>query len=122
MNRTCRRLVARLSVWMRQRLTMTAARWGLPADPPIRCFLDLSTAHLQQHTCGHLDSISGVIAYETSYGWLLCAPQDATGLAAAHGWPAELVPIIELARACGCAYVLFDGDAEQSSLLPVFDW
>jgi hypothetical protein len=121
MNRTCLRLVARLWVWLRQRLTMTAARWGLPADPPIRCFLDLSTAHLQQHTCDHLDSVGGVIAYETSYGWLLYAPQDATGLAAAHDWPAELAPIIALARAYGCAYVLFDRDAERSSRLPVFD-
>jgi hypothetical protein len=119
---TRRRHAARLGIWLRQRLTIVAARWGLPSDPPIRCFLDLSTAHLQQQTCDQLDGYHGVIAYETTYGWLMYAPRDDTGLAAAHGWPAELLPIIRLARANGCAYVLFDSDAEQSSQLPIFDW
>ncbi|GIM94373.1 hypothetical protein Ato02nite_061660 [Paractinoplanes toevensis] len=124
MNRPRRRLRHAAQAWARRwpRLTRTAPRHYRPADPTIRTFLDLSTAHLQPQTCDELDSYPGVIAYQTTYGWLMYAPQDATGLARAHDWPPELLPIMKLAREHDCAYVLFDGDADQSYLLEVFDW
>ena len=93
-------------------------------DVVVRPFLDLSTAHLTQHTCDHLDDIHGVIAYPTTYGWLMYAPEpdDAAELAAAGAWPPELLPIVQLAREHDCAHILFDSDADTTALLPVFDW
>jgi hypothetical protein len=93
-------------------------------DVVIRPFLDLSTAHLTQDTCDALDAVDGVIAYSTTYGWLMYAPEPdhAAALAAAGDWPPELLPIVQLARGHGCAYILFDSDADTTTLLPTFDW
>ena len=92
-------------------------------DLVIRAFLDLSTAHLSAATCRILNSYEGVTAYETPYGWLWSVPeQDAAELAHDGDWPSELLPIAQLARAHGCDYVLFDRDAEQTEMLPTYDW
>ena len=40
----------------------------------------------------------------------------------AGDWPSELLPIVRLARERGCAYILFDSDADTTELLPAFDW
>jgi hypothetical protein len=89
----------------------------------IRNFLDLSTSHLSEETCRDLNSISGITAHETTHGWLLYAPEEGADELAEDGdWPAELLPIVELARSNGCEYVLFDRDAETTDLLPTFDW
>lgn len=93
------------------------------SDLVIRTFLDLSTAHLSEETCRDLNSYDGVTAYKTTYGWLMYVPdENADGLAEEGDWPAELLPIVKLARTNGCAYILFDADAATSDLLPTFDW
>ncbi|MFJ6784430.1 hypothetical protein [Streptomyces yangpuensis] len=68
-----------------------------------------------------LDSFEGVLAYPTGHGWLMYAPESVEERAAAFGWPEELLAIVKLARAHGCAYVLFDADAEETDELPVFE-
>lgn len=92
-------------------------------DLVIRTFLDLSTAHLSEETCLTLNSYEGVTAYEMPYGWLMYVPiRGIDELAHDGNWPPELLPIVTLARSRGCDYVLFDGDASQTALLPTFDW
>lgn len=93
-------------------------------DLVIRTLLDLSTAHLSEETCRTLNDYDGVTAYETPYGWLMSVPtRDRVQQLTPDGdWPPELLPIVELAQARGCAYVLFDRDASQTALLPTFDW
>jgi hypothetical protein len=93
------------------------------SDLAIRAFLDLSTSHLSEETCRGLDGFEGVTAHNTTYGWLMYAPEEgADELADDGGWPPELLPIITLARSNGCEYVLFDRDAPQTELLPTFEW
>ncbi|MGW2659219.1 DUF5983 family protein [Streptomyces sp. NPDC001478] len=89
--------------------------------PHIRSFLDLSTLHLAQATRDALNFIEGVVAYRLEHGWLMYAPESANDRAHAYGWPDELLPIVRTARAHGCAYILFDADAETTDQLPVFD-
>lgn len=105
------------TVW--RRLTAGQAADG---DLIVRRFLDLSTAHLRQRTCAGLGGYDGITAYHTTYGWLMYAPADPADRAEEYGWPDELAPIIALARAHGCDYVLFDADAERTTLLTTFDW
>lgn len=54
--------------------------------------------------------------YGTLTRWTLAEER-----AKAYGWPKELLPIVHLARAHNCAYVLFDADADETDQLPVFD-
>jgi hypothetical protein len=49
------------------------------------------------------------------------APESADDYARAYGWPDELLPIVHMARAHDCAYILFDADADPTVQLPVFD-
>ncbi|MFF5019428.1 hypothetical protein [Streptomyces sp. NPDC001165] len=100
----------------------------MPADPPaagthphIRSFLDLTTLHLAVATRDALNSIEGVLAYRLEHGWLMYAPESADEQARAYGWPEELLPIVQLARAHNCPYILFDADADVTDQLPVFD-
>jgi len=100
----------------------TGAR-AADSDLAIHRFLELSTAHLPQQSCDSLGSHDAVIAYRTNYGWLMHVPEDGDDLAEEHDRrPAELLPIITLARMHGCSYVLFDREARQISALPVFEW
>lgn len=88
------------------------------ALPAKRTFLDISTAHLQQQTCTSLDALPGVTAYPIPfYGWLMAVPVDNHG-----DWPAELKPIVDLARTYACAYIVFDCDADVIDGLPTYDW
>ncbi|MFB7763674.1 DUF5983 family protein [Streptomyces xiamenensis] len=87
---------------------------------PVRSFLDLSTAHLREKTRDSLGSYPGIVAYQTTHGWLMHAPEK-DDLTEEAGWPSELLPIIKQAHANDCAYVLFDGDAPQTDALPTFD-
>jgi hypothetical protein len=92
-------------------------------DVVIRAFLDLSTAHLDEHTCRDLNGYEHVTAYPTPYGWWMFVPDgDVADLADQGDWPAELPEIVTLARDRGCAYILFDADGPHSNLLPTFDW
>lgn len=89
--------------------------------PCVRSFLDLSTLHLTAATRDDLNSIEGVLAYRLEHGWLMYAPESADERARAYGWPEELLPIVQLARAHNCAYILFDADADVTDQLPEFD-
>jgi hypothetical protein len=91
------------------------------SDLVIRAFLDLSTAHLREETRDNLNSYERVLADKTQHGWLLYVPLDADEIADESDWPQELLPIVKLARAEGCDYVLFDADAAETDLLPTFD-
>lgn len=88
----------------------------------IRTFLDLSTGHLREQTCQQLGDYDGVTAHHLTYGWLLYVRDPDDEPADRADWPDELVPILRLAQACGCAYVLFDADGPQTDDLPVFEW
>ncbi|MET9778617.1 hypothetical protein ABZ023_30935 [Streptomyces sp. NPDC006367] len=88
--------------------------------PRVRSFLDLSTQHLAPTTRDALNSIEGVLAYRLEHGWLMYAPESADERARTYGWPDELLPIVRMARAHDCAYVLFDADADITDQLPVF--
>lgn len=92
------------------------------SELPIRRFLDLSTSHLRKKTCGDLNGWEGVTAYETKYGWLMYATAEAEEFAEEYRWPSELLPIVLLARANGCDYVMFDRDGPTVDGLPTWDW
>ena len=98
-----------------------SARPAAGIQDRIRPFLDLSTLHLAPTTRDTLDTTGGVLSYPLEHGWLMYAPVGAADLARTHAWPEELLPIVQLARAHDCAYVLFDSDADTTDLLPVFD-
>lgn len=102
------------------KLLMRPRRDDNPSRLVIRSFLDLSTAHLREETRDNLSSYESVVAYETTYGWLVYASEDADS-AEGDDWPSELLPIIKLARANGCEYILFDADAPETDALPTFD-
>lgn len=85
----------------------------------IRSFLDLSTAHLRAETRANLSSYHGVLAHKTMYGWLVYASEE-TDLCEEGGWPAELIPLVKLARTNGCEYILFDVHAPETDGLPAF--
>ena len=92
--------------------------------PDIRTFLDLSTAHLPEQMCDRLDAIPGVVAHQTVYGWLMQVP-DQPGDPDEHDGaevPDVLLTIQAFARTAGCAYVLFDADADRIDALPTWDW
>lgn len=114
------------SVRLRLKAAIHAGRNWLTKTPEsdlaIRSFLDLSNDHLPEKVCMELDCYEGVIAHDTETGWLVYVPQqDITRFAKPEEWPDELVPIIELARANGCPYILFDCDAPTTELLPTFE-
>ncbi|WNV83096.1 hypothetical protein [Umezawaea sp. Da 62-37] len=91
----------------------------------IRTFLDLSTGHLREQTCRHLADYKGIIAHEFTYGWLMYIhdpDDDSVEPIDQADWPDELAPIIQLAQASGCDYVLFDADGPHADNLPVFAW
>src|SRR5439155_13781602 len=91
-----------------------------PALPDIRTFLDLSTAHLPEQMCDRLGAIPGVVAHQTVYGWLMRVPDHPADPDEHDSAPIpEVVLTIQrYARAAGCAYVLFDADADRIDALP----
>ena len=89
---------------------------------PIRKFLDLSTGHLREETCDQLNALEGLHPYETEHGWFLYATPNAAEYAEKHDWPQEVLPILELARANDCDYVMFDADAPEVDGLPYWEW
>ena len=93
------------------------------ATPPIRHFLDLSTAHLQQADRLFLEfsanpgSLGGLAAMAGTYGWFVYAHDERC----CEGISDALWAIFERARALGCDYVLFDADGPVLEDLPVFE-
>jgi hypothetical protein len=75
--------------------------------PDIRTFLNLSTAHLPEHICDRLDTVPGVIAHNTAYGWLMFVPNHPgqPGKHDAAEVPEVVLTILRYARAVGCDYV-----------------
>ena len=90
---------------------------------PIRRFLDLSTAHLQQADRLFLEfsanpgSLGGLAAMAGTYGWFVYAHDERC----CEGISDALWAIFEQARALGCDYVLFDADAPILENLPIFE-
>ncbi len=90
---------------------------------PVRSFLDLSTAHLQQadrlflESSANPGSLGGLTAMAGTYGWFVYAHDDRS----CEGISDVLWAIFERARALGCEYVLFDADAPILQDLPVFE-
>ena len=93
------------------------------ATPPIRRFLDLSTAHLQQADRLFLEfsanpgSLGGLAAMAGIYGWFVYAHDERC----CEGISDALWAVFKRARALGCDYVLFDADAPILEDLPVFE-
>lgn len=92
---------------------------GAP-DALVRRFLDLGACLLREETCDALDSLDGVIAYRTAYGWLMYVSEYHPERES--GWPDELPPLVALARHHGCSYILFDCDGPTPHFLPTFEW
>lgn len=97
-----------------------------PSGVTIRRLLNLSTAHLPPHlgTPGGLDTLPGVVAHATEFGFLLWVPDDPDESAQSmiDPVPGVVLAIQRYARGLGCDYVLFDADAEQVNDLPTWDW
>ena len=92
--------------------------------PDIRTLLDLSTAHLPEQICDRLDTIPGVIAHQTAYGWLIFVPNH-PGQSDEHDGaqiPDVVLTILRYAPAAGCDYVLVEADADRIDALPTWDW
>jgi hypothetical protein len=94
---------------------------------PNRLFLDVSTAHLRPSTRSWLDAMMAHPEENRAlgscgkmpHGWFCHAPESLDGY---NDVPLDLVRVLEMARARGCEYVLFDADAGPCVLdLPVFD-
>lgn len=93
--------------------------------PVIRQFLDLATAHLpEQLGRAGLDTVPGVIAHPTCYGWWMWVPNDPddSALSSEEPIPEVVLAIQRYARALDCDYVLFDSDADRDDQLPAWDW
>lgn len=56
----------------------------------------------------------------TQCGWFVASRQQQPDRVAQL--PDELPPILALARALDCTYVLFDCDGPEEAMLPVFPW
>jgi len=106
-----------------------AARPGEAAKPPVRRFLDLSTAHLPQAlrdaVPGDLRTAWGSahVAVLDYYGFWLWVPDDpveASDLGGDEPVPPEVLAIQLRARALECDYVLFDADGARDDDLPLF--
>lgn len=85
---------------------------------PLRLFLDCSTAHLCPETRDKLEAqASGGerLIGATPYGWFLWV-EEAPG----PDCPSDLSRIMDYARGLGAEYVLFDRDAPENDVLPVF--
>jgi hypothetical protein len=94
-------------------------------------FLDISTAHLSGAAKRWLDegaelnllgsqnrgpgAAMGCLG-ATLYGWFMYAGADTH-----HGMPPELEAICLYATSNGCAYILFDADADEIPELPVYE-
>ncbi len=89
---------------------------------PIRRFLDLSTAHLQQADRLFLEfpanpgSLGSLTVMAGTYGWFVYAHDERC----CDGISDVPWVIFERARALGCDYGLFDADAPILDDLPVF--
>ena len=94
--------------------------------PNVRTLLDLSTGHVPGDVAGAAQAEDGKIecgphrVQEHEYGWVvfLAGEREDTD----EQEPGWFRPIGELARACECMLVVFDRDAEESALLPTYDW
>lgn len=87
---------------------------------PIRPFLDLSLDHLSPATRTWLGDCDGIVAAKTTYGWWVYAPESPGSQLPEADWPQELLAIVQLARANGCTYVMFDVDGPCVDQLPTF--
>ena len=90
------------------------------ADPHVRKFYDLSTAHLSSEMLGQLEMGRGgpLSADPVEYGWWVWITEDENE-ARALGITEEMLAIFRAAKVAGCDYILFDRDAPLSQDLPI---
>ena len=93
--------------------------------PTIRCFLDLSTAHLDEASKEWLtNEAKDSSTYEGCYGWFTAvypADEELDGIAVNPDRPGVLTAILKYAVKLGCDYVLFDADGDFVEDLPIFE-
>ena len=87
----------------------------------VRCFLDLSTAHLSEEDRTLLDACAGhdtgeVLCARTPYGWFVYANEERPEISD------TLWGLFQAARERGCEYLLLDRDAPVLPDLAVFEW
>ena len=87
----------------------------------VRCFLDLSTAHLSDEDRALLDACAGhdtgeVLCARTPYGWFVFASEERPEISD------TLWGLFQAARGQGCEYLLFDRDAPMLEDLATFEW
>jgi hypothetical protein len=79
-------------------------------------YLDVSTANLSVPTRERLDAgrAPSSTVVQTQHGWFVHVPalEDGEEPEQMAGCPADLKAVIDKARAGGCAWILFDSDAE----------
>jgi hypothetical protein len=99
-----------------------------PTSPPeFGCYLVLSTSHVRCATAELLDKWADLPATEqplsiarTQYGWFI--PTRIVPSPPGAGIPVELPPLLDFARAHGCAHILFDCDGPEEPRLPTYPW
>jgi hypothetical protein len=91
------------------------------AQPRVRKFLDLSTAHLPKHLING-PCPENVIRYPTDYGCFVWVPGDPkeSSEAMEEPVPPEILAVQVYARSLGCDYILFDADGDVDDTLPTF--
>ena len=93
-------------------------------DPPVtRAMLELSTAHVCRETAEMLETSDGGLPFgirRDAYSWFLGVPEPA--MEAVTVLPSDLVACFALARSLGCDFILFDADADRTSVLEAFEW
>lgn len=93
--------------------------------PPLRLFLDISTAHLTEETREKINAGVGPTRYEhpDGYGWMVHVPEsddDIAGATGGSGVMADLEACLARARALGADYIMFDSDGPVDQELPTY--
>lgn len=88
--------------------------------------LVLSTTHVSEETAAMIDAAAAgrdfpfAPEFSRNEGWMFyCYKPDEVDLSKR---PADLVKVMEFARACGCQWVMFDRDGDTVDGLPIYEW
>ena len=96
----------------------------------IESFANLSTAHISEEVASTLDDPTKQPSWKASlsilsreYGWFVRVPDPSVVTREDYAAiPTCLRACLDVARADGAVWVLFDRDEEATAGLPVFDW
>lgn len=92
---------------------------GESSPMTVESMLVLSTGHLEHDTCTiWLDTAPFAAFTKADIGWFVFVPEDLGD----DPMPPDLLVCCQLARARGCAWIMFDRDAPALDTLPVYDW